>query len=172
MFRRVTEGLRSVHQLGCRMAATIVLLTFSVSALRVAFNIGHSIAVSSPDYQRCIRVSWAEWSLSFVDMHLLGITIGLLISCAGLWSRTGAGFLASFFGLVWSCVSYLAWHAGTLSIMRANNISDFSQLQLESQHLLALTGATLWDVGVAIVILLMLIWQVKTFIVILRTPSY
>lgn len=166
--RDLTCALHTTSSWDYKVASVIAMLTASVSALRLAHDIGYSVAIHTSDYTEHIRLSEPEWSLGFVETHLLGIATGLIVSGIGLWSRKFIGFLLSFLALLWVGMNYVLWYAGTLSTMRDVEIHDFSEMPDQSQHLLALIDATWWDMVVAAITIILFGWQIRTLIVALR----
>lgn len=147
-----------------KVALSVVLLTASVSALRVAFNIGYSIAKNEPEYLKCIDLSGNEWSIGFLESYLMPIVVGLLLSFIGLWLRRATGFFLSLLALLWVVQVYIAWYLATLSIMRDVEITDFSRMPFQQQQILTLNNAVWWDIAVLSVTVILCVWHIKALI--------
>lgn len=159
----MSEEIDSIpHKLGTqlkwqfRVAAGLSSLTAALSALRVAFNLGYNYGV----FQNLDGVH-STCCINFLESFLIPITIALILSVAGLWSRKEAGFLVSLSFLVLIPVIYLSWYFGTRSIMRRAEISTFDLMPDQSQHLLTLAYATWWDVYVLFLTIALIVWQLK-----------
>lgn len=161
-FRKLTHGLRSHSSSDFRVALGIAIFTTGVSILRVSFDLGYYY-----DVFKCYDSPRLLCSMSFEDSHLIAITLGLFISVIGLWSRRATGFFISLLALIWTWRIYLYWHTATLSEMRKNGLTEFSQLGNQKQHVLVLTNAAWWDLVVLSVTIILFIWQIKTLIMIL-----
>ncbi|MDT4967432.1 MAG: hypothetical protein QOJ64_2169 [Acidobacteriota bacterium] len=171
LFRNLTEGLRNLPSWDYTVALIVVTLAATASALRVSFNIGYSVALYSPDYLACIKVSRGEWSLGLLETYLVAISIGFFISAIGLWSRSATGFFLSLLALIWIWMNYISWHLATLSIMHANGLKDFSYMSPQKQHLLVLNNANWWDLVALAVTIILFVWQFKTLISIIKYPN-
>ena len=87
------------------------------------------------------------------------VTLALVFSAVGLWSRRVLGFLLSSIALMCLAGIYTLWYRATLSQMRLFEARDFSEMPDQQQHLLILLGATWWDIMVLAVALLIFLWQ-------------
>jgi hypothetical protein len=158
-FHSLLEKLGTQSRLQFRVAVSIASLTAALSALRVAFNLGYNYGVfHSVDG---VHVSCC---VNFLESFLIPITIALILSVVGLWSRKGTGFLMSLVALIVIPIIYVSWYFGTRSIMRRAEISTFEKMPDQSQHLLTLAYATWWDVYVLLLVIVLIMWQLKAVV--------
>jgi hypothetical protein len=158
-FHSLLEKLGTQSRLQFRVAVSIASLTAALSALRVAFNLGYNYGVfHSVDG---VHVSCC---VNFLESFLIPITIALILSVVGLWSRKGTGFLMSLVALIVIPIIYVSWYFGTRSIMRRSEISTFEKMPDQSQHLLTLAYATWWDVYVLLLVIVLIMWQLKAVV--------
>lgn len=135
-----------------------MVMTASVSALRLAFNLGYYYHLF-----KCAPPALIEQffcAISFEDSFASGVTLALAFSAIGLWSRRVLGFLLSMITFLCLAGIYILWYRGTLAIMEMYGAQAFSQLQGEQQNILPLHGARWWDIVVLAVALIVFIWQV------------
>ena len=155
--------LRAQPRWQFRVAVSLVSMTATLSALRVAFNLGYNYGVF-----RTVDGVHATCCVHFLESFLVPITIALILSVISLWSRKGIGFLISIVALVVILITYLGWYFGTRSIMRRAEIPTFDQMPDQSQYLLTLAYATWWDLYVLLVVLLLIMWQLKAVVPFLK----
>lgn len=140
---------------GFRVALGAVVLTASVSALRLTFHLGYHYHLF-----RCTRLVRLTCYLSMEGSYILVATFALILSAVGLWSRRVLGFLLSLLALALLGEVYRQWYLGTLSLMEMYGLRNFSQNPDQQQYLLPLEGAAWWDIVVLGVALIVLVWQV------------
>lgn len=87
------------------------------------------------------------------------VTLSLVLSAIGLWSRRLLGFLFSLISLAWIGETYREWYTATLYNMQIFGAREFFQLQDQQQYLLPLDHAGWWDIVVLGVALIVFIWQ-------------
>lgn len=148
---------------GNRLALTAIVVTAVVSALHLSFNMGYHYELlmcthPSPPYPSSFRQF--DWALSFEGDNFLLVTLALVFSAVGIWSRRVLGFLLSLIALICVAGIYILWYLRTLSIMELFNVRNFSSMQDQQQHLLPLYNATWWDLVVLGVALIVFVWQV------------
>lgn len=136
-----------------------------VTLLRLFFHFGYYY--SAFHCQGYFRISCY---MTFEGEHLILIAIGLTFAVLGIWLRSRRGLLVSFVAVIFIGACYYLWYLGTLSVMRHAEIEHFSQMIYEQQHVLPLAGATLWEVFVLLVIMILFIWLVGTLWPSIRIP--
>lgn len=140
---------------GFKVAFTAIVVTTSVSALRLAFHLGYFYHL----FNCAPLLLRLTCFLTMEGSYILGVMIPLALSAIGLWSRRLVGFLLSLLALAGLAEIYREWYVATLSIMQMYGAPDFSQLQGQQQYLLPLNGANWWDIVVLGVALTVFIWQ-------------
>jgi hypothetical protein len=140
---------------GFRLALTTIVFAASVSALRLAFNVGYFYHLFG-----CGPSLRPSCYLSFGGSNFLVVTFALVVSAVGLWSRRSIGFLLSLIALMCLAGIYILWYRATLSIMQMFGARDFSDMPDQQQYLFTLDSATWWDIVVLGVALIVFIWQV------------
>lgn len=134
-------------------AALLIILVIG-NALRVAFHFGFNRAsfnILDGNHVACCS--------SFIDEFLILISLGLIVSAAGVWTRSKKGSAVSLIALLFALLSYSGWYLSTRSIMRKSDVETFGQLPNQTQSLLTLIDATWWDVIALAIVLLMILWH-------------
>lgn len=97
--------------------------------------------------------------LSMAGSYVMVVTLSLVLSAIGLWSRRLLGFLFSLISLAWIGETYREWYTATLYNMQIFGAREFFQLQGQQQYLLPLDHAAWWDIVVLGFALIVFIWQ-------------
>ena len=147
-----------------RVAAVIATLTAAISALRIAFNLGHNYWVF-----RTVDGTHASCCINFLESFLIPITIALILSVVGLWSRKVSGFFLSLVSFLIIAGIYVSWYFETLSVMRRAEIGVFEHMPDQSQHLLTLAYASFWDVYVLLLVIVLIMWQLQHLLALRNT---
>ena len=169
LFQRLLakDAVRSTWVL--KFALVVIALTASISALRTAYNRGYLICANSPEYLDALGIlsRHGDNRLLINDLHVQ-ITVCLLICAFGLWLRRPIGLLVSLVAVTWISNIYFLWYRSTAAFMVEQEIPNFSLLQGPGkQHLVPLRGATWWDIVVLVLVIVLLIWLVKTLVTVL-----
>lgn len=169
----LAKAVRAISGIDVQVAIWVAGLMASVNALRVSYMMGYLTCRNSDVFLNCINIydrhggSYAE----HLNVQNLEITISLSIFTIGLLLRRHLGFLLSLAALFWIGKIYLWWRLSTLSFLRAAEIPDHSLLQgLKQQRLdFLLRDATWWDITVLTICLILLVWQARVLLSIVRS---
>lgn len=135
----------------------------SVSALRLSFNLGSRYEVFMSVYPSLSRdapfLTQIDRAFSFEGEAFLLVTLTLIFSALGLWTRRVFGFLVSLIALASLAGIYLLWYRATLSLMEMFGAKDFSEMSDQERYQLPLQGSTWWDIVILGVALIVFIWQ-------------
>lgn len=142
---------------GYKPALDLVTLIAVVSALRLSFNLGYYYRAFE-----CTLSAGIGCPLTLLGSFLLGTTAGLVVLAIGLWLRRGAGLWLSLSALFWEIILYVQWYRATRWIIGVAEVPDFWHLPNQQQRLLPLNDATWWDILVLAVVILLLVWHIKT----------
>lgn len=164
--RPITGILRAGPKWQVRLVVGVTGLTAAISALRLAFNLGYNYGLF-----KAVDGVHTTCCVNFLESFLLPITIGLVLSTAGIYVQRPIGFLLSLLALLAIPFTYIAWYLKTLSIMRRAEFESFSQLPSQRQHVLSLAYASWWDIWVLSVAILLILWQLKKLFRSLRPAS-
>lgn len=144
---------------GYNLVLIVAVLTATVTALRIAFNLGYSLGTfehSEQIHRTCC--------VNFEDSFLISLLLGLIVTAVSLLTRRVIGMLFSMLGLFWVVVVYIQWYRATLSIIRKAEVDSFSRLGEQAQYLLPLDQATQWDVAVLAIVILLLSWHIASLV--------
>lgn len=140
-----------------RAALILAILVSIVSALRLTFDLGYNLGTfehSQLNHRTCC--------VNFEESFLIPITLGLALISLSLLMRRVLSLIVSTLGLLWVGLIYILWYRGTLSIIEAAEVQSFYGLPNQTQYFLPLNGATWWDVAVLAIVIMLLIWHIKT----------
>ena len=145
----------------------VVVLTATVSALRVSFNLGYNLGTF--EHSELIHRTCC---VNFKDSFLIPLTVGLIVSALCLLTRTLAGLIFSTLSLIWVASVYVLWYRGTLSVIRNAEVDSFYSLPDQSQHLLPLNGATWWDLAVLAIVIVVWFWHIKVLVSTIKRSGF
>jgi hypothetical protein len=139
-----------------RIVLAVTALLAVVSTLRVIFDLGYNYGAfdqSDLVHRTCC--------IGFLESYVIPITLGLIISAGCMSIRKPVARIFSLLGLLWILLSYFLWYRGTQAIIQAAEVETFRQLPGERQYLLPLSYASLWDIAVIAIVIILLIWHIK-----------
>lgn len=139
-------------------AATFFLgVAATINALRSTFNVGYNYGTFVHSY-----TPHGNCCVGFLESFIIPITLGLIVSAFFISRRTPMGTVVSLLALLVVIFFHLLWYRGTRSILQAAEVESFWRLPDEKQYVLPLSYATWWDILVLGVVIILLIWHIRT----------
>lgn len=152
------------------LALFLLVLTASGSLLLTAYKMGYEGGGEASEAVYS-KVTASHVNFPYIlNIIRINITIALISSAIGLWSRKVAGFFLSTLSLLWIVIIYIWWYFDSLTFLRNAEVSDYSKLP-DVQHTAMFRGAYWWDIIILAAIITLLAWQIKTLISILKSPG-
>lgn len=168
----IIKRLRAISGRGVLVAMWVAALTAAVQAIKVSYMWGYLSCRNSAEYLDCLHIYDRHGNYSEqLNFQRFEITILLSIFVIGLLLRKYTGFLLSLISLFWIGKIYLSWRLYTAAFLKAQEIPDYSLLEgLKRQQLdFLLRDATLWDITVLAICFMLLLWQAKLLLTVIRS---
>jgi hypothetical protein len=153
---KATRGSYYSLSWDAKVVMCIVIIITAISTLRVTYDIGY--LKGQEDFEALLSITSPPGIYTNFDFPYwlnaihIWVTLGLIVSTAGLLFRKVFGLFLSTLALIWVCIVYAWWYLDTLNFLENTEATEYTRMH-DPVYESMFRGATWGDVTVLIIVI-------------------